>query len=97
MHFRFSRRAQADIEEIGDYIARDNPKRAATFTEELRARCREMTDFLEMGSLHSELGAGIRLVTFKYYLIFYVVRDDMLEIKRVLHHARNVKKIMRTE
>jgi len=44
MRFRFSRRAEADIEEVGDYIARDNPARAVTFIAELRARCRIMRD-----------------------------------------------------
>ncbi len=29
--------AERDIEDIGDYIARDNPKRALTFVAELRA------------------------------------------------------------
>jgi plasmid stabilization system protein ParE len=32
MRFRFSHRAETDIEEIGDYIAEDNPERAVTFT-----------------------------------------------------------------
>jgi hypothetical protein len=27
MRFRFSRRAEADLENIGDFIARDNPAR----------------------------------------------------------------------
>jgi toxin ParE1/3/4 len=35
----FSPRAEADLEEIGDYIARDNPARAISFLDELRAHC----------------------------------------------------------
>jgi plasmid stabilization system protein ParE len=34
MHYRFSRQAERDIEEIGDFIARDNPRRAVTFIAE---------------------------------------------------------------
>jgi toxin ParE1/3/4 len=35
----FSPRAEVDLEEIGDYIARDNPARAISFLDEVRARC----------------------------------------------------------
>jgi toxin ParE1/3/4 len=35
----FSPRAEADLEDIGDYIARDNPARAISFLEELRSHC----------------------------------------------------------
>lgn len=35
----FSPMADLDLEEIGDYIARDNLKRALSFIEEIRARC----------------------------------------------------------
>jgi toxin ParE1/3/4 len=41
-----SPRAQLDLEEIGDYIARDNPARAISFLDELKGiasafrRCR---------------------------------------------------------
>jgi plasmid stabilization system protein ParE len=35
-----SPRAAADLEEIADYITRDNPARAASFVAELEAKCR---------------------------------------------------------
>ena len=37
--------AQADLDEIFDYIAVDNPGRALTFTDELVDRCNELADF----------------------------------------------------
>jgi plasmid stabilization system protein ParE len=37
MDVSLSPRAVLDLEEIGDYIARDNPIRAVAFVEELRA------------------------------------------------------------
>jgi toxin ParE1/3/4 len=39
MRVGFSPKAESDLEEIGDYIARDNPVRALTFLDELRAAC----------------------------------------------------------
>ena len=39
--------AEADLEEIADYIARDNPVRAMTFVRELYERCFDIADMLE--------------------------------------------------
>jgi toxin ParE1/3/4 len=89
MRFRFSRQAEIDITEIGDYIARDNPARALSFVRELRAHCRQLTDFPEAAPLRPGLGEGVRMSVFGPYLIFYVVRSDVLEIRRVVHGARD--------
>jgi len=35
----FSALAEADLEEIADYIARDKPRRALSFIGEIRERC----------------------------------------------------------
>lgn len=91
--FRFSRRAQADIEEIGDYIARDNPRRAVTFIEELRARCRQLVDQPQAAPLREDLGEDVRLVPFGRYLILYVAHAQLLEIRRVVHGARDPKRL----
>jgi toxin ParE1/3/4 len=98
MRFRFSRRAEADIREIGDFIARDNPTRAASFIGDLRSRCREIARFPEAAPLRPDLspnlapasGGAVRMGPFGAYLIFYAVRDDTVEISRVVHAARDV-------
>jgi toxin ParE1/3/4 len=38
MDYIVSPEAEADLEEIGDFIAQDNPHRADTFIDEIRAR-----------------------------------------------------------
>jgi len=38
MRVYFTDEAEADLEEIADYIALDNPDRAVSFMEELRAK-----------------------------------------------------------
>lgn len=42
MKLVFSPKAAEDLEEIGDYIARDNPTRALSFVAEIEARCRKL-------------------------------------------------------
>jgi plasmid stabilization system protein ParE len=36
--------AEADLERIGDYIAEDNPQRAASFIQELLERCERLAE-----------------------------------------------------
>ncbi len=88
--FRFGRVAAADIEAIGEFIAQDNPDRAVTFVEELRARCREPADFPLASAARPDLGDDLRMAMFGRYLIFYRLDENVLEIRRVLHSARDL-------
>ena len=90
MRFRFSRRAEADLDEITAYIARDNPARAVSFVGELREHCRRLVAFPEARRLRPELGEGVRLSVFGNYVVLYVVHPDLLEIRRVVHGARDL-------
>jgi len=90
MRFRFSRRAESDLKEIAAYIARDNPARAVTFVQRLREHCRGLVAFPEARRLRPELGEGVRLSVFGNYVVLYVVHEDILEIRRVVHGARDL-------
>lgn len=90
MRFRFSRRAEIDIEDIGDFIARDNPARALTFVQELRVRCRKLADFPEAVPARTTLGDDVRIAVFGRYLILYAMHRDILEVRRVVHGARDL-------
>ena len=90
MRFRFSRRAEADLDEITAYIGRDNPARAVSFVGELREHCRGLVAFPEARRLRPELGEGVRLSVFGNYVVLYVLHPDLLEIRRVVHGARDL-------
>lgn len=89
MRFRFTVTAEQDVEEIGDYIARDNPARAVTFIEALTERCRRLVEQPAAAPLRPELGNGVRMTPFGRYLVFYSFDADELRIIRVIHGARN--------
>jgi len=40
----FTPQAEIDLEEVGDYIARDNPRRAVSFIRETRQHCEKIAD-----------------------------------------------------
>jgi plasmid stabilization system protein ParE len=43
MRLEFLPRAEQDLETIGDYIALDNPRRAASFIRGLQVQCRKLS------------------------------------------------------
>ena len=95
MRIGFSPKAERDLEEIGDYIARDNPARAITFLDELRASCLEIAARPGSYPVRPELGEGIRRAVYGRYLIFYSAGVGALRIERILHGARNLERVSR--
>ncbi|MDR3534995.1 MAG: type II toxin-antitoxin system RelE/ParE family toxin [Acetobacteraceae bacterium] len=91
-----SPRAAADLEEIADYIARDNPVRAATFVAELEARCRAVAETPELYPARTDLAPGLRMAVHGRYLVLYRDRplENMVRIERVLHSARNLPRLL---
>lgn len=79
-----------------DYIARDNPSRAASFVAELQAKCRAAADKPELFPARPDLAPGLRMAVHRRYLIFF--RDlpgaDAVRIERVLHSARDVARLL---
>ncbi len=91
---RLSQLAAQDIREIGDFIAKDNPRRAASFVAELRTRCKAIGQSPRAAALRPELGAGIRVVVFGRYLLAYHEEEDgSLLVDRVVHGARELTKL----
>lgn len=90
MHCIFSPLAVSDLEEIGDYIAKDNPNRALTFVHEIKVRCQKIVSFPEAAQTHPEYGEGVRMIPHGRYLIFYTVQPEHVRIERILSGFRNL-------
>lgn len=86
----FSPEAKSDLLEIADYIARDDPARAATFVEELEERCAGLVNFPESGTARPELAPELRSKPHGRYIIFYRASPAELRIARILHGARDI-------
>jgi plasmid stabilization system protein ParE len=44
MRAHLTPQAEIDLEEVGDYIALDNPRRAVSFIREIRQHCEKIAD-----------------------------------------------------
>lgn len=87
--------AEADLEGIADYIARDNPVRAASFVRELYERCLDIADMPEAWPIVPRYEHHcIRRRVHGRYLIFYRVREDYITILHVLNGAMDVEAIL---
>ena len=95
MMLAFTRQAEADLEGIGDRIARDNPSRAASFVQELVHACGDLCDAPKAYPVVSRFKRmGIRKRPFGDYLIFYRIADDTIEISHIIHGARDYEAIL---
>lgn len=88
MRVEFSDKAEADLEAIADYIARDNPPRALSFTRDLRRRCLGLATFPRRYPLlagYEEV--GIRKAVHAAYLIFFQYDEEAVSIVHIVHGA----------
>lgn len=82
--------AAADLDQIDDFIAQDSPQRAIAFVRRIRDRCATLCDMPERGPARTDLGAGVRLLTYeKRVVIAYRIRSDVVEILRIFYAGRD--------
>jgi len=87
--------AVADLEDISDYISLENPVRAKSFIEELRAACDGILEIPRGYPLvprHEQF--GIRRKVHGNYLIFYRISGETIEVIHVLHGARDYESLL---
>ncbi len=58
MKVEFSRKADQDLEAIGDWIAQENPDRAYSFVRELRVDSLSLSDFPERFAIYKASDIG---------------------------------------
>jgi toxin ParE1/3/4 len=86
--------AAVDPEEIGDYIAQDNPVRAGTFVVELRAHCEKICLNPAGYRRRPELSDELRSCAHGNYVIFFESNTEQVSIIRILHGARDIPEVL---
>jgi toxin ParE1/3/4 len=90
--------AETDLEAIGDYIARENPRRAVTFIAELREKCMSLSDMpLAFPLVPRYEHYGVRHRVHGSYQIFYLTLGDpigQIDVLHIIHGARNYATIL---
>ena len=83
--------AEIDVLDIWDHIADDNPAAADRWVERLDTALKRLATQPLMGRARPELAPELRSFPFQRYVVFYVPRDDGVDVVRVLHSARDVE------
>lgn len=95
MRVLFSEKAEAGLEEIGDYIAKDSPRRAITFTRELREAALALAEHPKAYPLISRYEEyGHRRKPYRTYLIIYTVAVDQVVVDVILHGAQDYEALL---
>ena len=93
MRLEFSRFVEGDLDDIADYIAQDNPRRAVTFIREIRAKFREIRHNPLLYRLRPGIGDETRIAILGNYVILFRVTDDIVRIERVIYGGRDLPEI----
>jgi toxin ParE1/3/4 len=91
----YSRSAEIDLDAIFDFIAKDNPRRAASYIEEIQQACRNLCDTPYVGIERSDLRVGIRTLSlWRQIVVAYALPPGRVQILRILSGRRDYRVII---
>lgn len=88
---RYLKTAVEDLEEIFDYILKDSPSAAASILDRFDSSIAMLADNPEIGVVPKDerlSKLGYRILIVDKYLIFYVIKGTSIQIRRIIHGAR---------
>jgi addiction module RelE/StbE family toxin len=80
-----------DLTEIVDYIKIDSPQSALNFLDKIDESISRLEQFPFIGVITKDIklqSLGYRILIIDNYLVFYVVFDDIVEIRRIISGKR---------
>jgi len=83
--------AERDLVEIFQYILKDNPTAASSLLDEIDRSISHLSCNPDLGVVPRDdrlKKIGYRVLIIRKYLVFYVVKKETIQIRRVLHGAR---------
>ena len=83
--------AEKDLIEILEYVQIDNPVAALQLLEEIDKAISKLAYFHYMGYIPKDqrlIQLNYRTLVVENYRVFYVVLDEIIEIRRILHGKR---------
>lgn len=89
--------SRKDYFEIFFYIARDNIDAAERTLRRFDEKIELIASMPGIGTDRAELRSGVRSYPVGNYLIFYRVIDGGIEVLRVIHGARDLRRIFNPE
>ncbi|MBX9656246.1 type II toxin-antitoxin system RelE/ParE family toxin [bacterium] len=85
--------AEQDLRLINNYILRDNPRAASRFIARIKRACYSLSNVPFRGTARDDIQPGVRQIVEHKYRIIYRVTTDAVQILRVVHGARDFRKL----
>jgi len=85
--------AEADFEDVFDYIAADSPQAALQYVRMLREKALGLGRFPRRHRVREDLPDEMRIAPSGSHLIVYRIAGRRVEILRVIHGARDLPKL----
>jgi addiction module RelE/StbE family toxin len=83
--------AEEEFDEIFEYVARDNPEETKRLLEKFDSAICQLSAFPELGVVPKDARLkylGYRTLIVENYLVFYMQKEEIVEIHRVIHGSR---------
>ena len=83
--------AEKDLTEIIEYVELDSPQSTLNLLDEIDGTISKLEDFSYIGKIPKDARLqylNYRILIINSYLVFYVVKDNIVEIRRILHGKR---------
>lgn len=94
--FELTNAAEADLDAIALYIARDSPDMARHVLDRLEREIQRVANHPRIGHARRDLGdRRLRVWVVFSYLVVYRPTPEHVEVVRVLHGSRNLRRTMR--
>lgn len=93
MRLELSRYIEGDLDGIADYIAQDNPHRAVTFIQDIRAKFHDIQRQPLIYQLRPDIAEEARAATVGNYAILFRVTGEVVRIERVVYGGRDLPNI----
>jgi len=94
MRVRFAAKARKDIQDIGDYIARDSRRVARRVVSEIETFCVSLDQSPERYAIfESRAERGVRRAPVGSYVLFYRIDADGVLVLRIIHAARDIETV----
>ena len=95
---RYLPTAERDLVDIFEYILKDNPSAASSLLEEIDRSISQLAHHPLLGRIPKDdrlEKLGYRILIVRKYLVFYVVKQHAIQIRRVIHGARQYAFLLR--
>ena len=93
MRLELSAFIETDLDEIAAFIADDNPGRAVTFIQDVRAQFRVIQRTPLLYQLRPDIGDEARMATVGHYAILFRVMEAAVRIERVVYGGRDLPNV----